>query len=511
MSHGKLPRGIRCSPPSAGRIAVAATFALLATGCSDPGAGIGHSCQSQGDCSSTLQCLAGTCTARCTAHLDCGDGYICRNDGTCAEVVSAVGDPCAREIDCGPAQSCRLDQTDTDGDGRLAGTCQIDHSGAATGGDCVNDEDCRTGICALDRCVELCSAASDCPASTTCVDIPRLPSTAAPPLFAGCLQASGTLRLDFPVATPHELLRVPVPSNALSFALVASIDNDAQLVGASRVTSPSGILLYATPFSQEEYYANPLRHQPEPEIATLVVPNTPAIGIETGVYDIEVGSFFEAGGMGTAIPSVSVFYKLSSATTLDLHLHFLDLADHPCPSVSGLSAQSAPGSTDMRAFLDQLESILGGADIKLGNVTYDDVDRPDLDGLRAKDLPRLLKLSTDPTGIHIFFTRSISPVGVQALAGGNPGPPALPGTRASGIAVSMDTLCYRTWTDLARITAHELGRYMGLFRNREPDGALDPIPDSDDSISNLMFFSELGGTQLSAGQASILQLYPGLR
>ncbi len=485
--------------------------ALSLAGCDSPGAGIGHSCQSHSDCAPDLQCLAATCTPRCTAHLDCGDGYVCQDDGTCAEVTSAVGDPCSREIDCGPAQSCRLDSTDLDGDGRLAGTCQIDQSGTATGGDCAADADCRTGICALDRCVELCKSIDDCPTGTTCADIPRLPAAGKPPLFAGCLQASGTLRLDFPVASPHSQLRVPVPSNALSFALVAQIDNDAQLVGASRVTSPSGLLLYATPFSQEEYYANPLRHQPEPEIATLVVPNTPAIGIETGAYDIEVGSFFEAGGQGTAIPSVSVFYKLSPATTLDLHLHFADLSDHPCPGVSGLSAASAPGSTDVRGYLDQLESILGAAAIKLGNVTYDDIQRADLDGLRAQDLPRLLKLADDPSGIHIFFTRSISPVGVQALAGGNPGPPALPATRASGIAVSMDTLCYRSWTDMARITAHELARYMGLFRNREPDGFLDPIPDSDDSSTNLMFYTDLGGTKLSPGQAAVLQLYPGLR
>ena len=426
-------------------------------------------------------------------------------------MISALGDPCSREIDCGPAQSCRLDTVDSNGDGHLDGTCQIDQSGAATGGDCVSDGDCRTGICALDRCVELCKSPGDCPTGTTCVNIPRLPATGKPPLFTGCLQASGTLRLDFPVSSPHALLRVPVPANALSFALVAQIDNDAQLVGASRVTSPSGMVLYATPFSKEEYYANPLRHQPEPEISTLVVPNTPAIGIETGAYDIEVGSFFEAGGQGTAIPSISVFYKLSPATTLDLHLHFLDLSDHPCPGVAGLTATSAPGSTDVRSYLDQLQSILEAADVKLGNVTYADEQRPDLDGLRAQDLSRLLKLSSDPTGIHIFFTRSISPVGVQSLAGGNPGPPAMPGTRASGIAVSMDTLCYRSWTDLARITAHELARYMGLFRNREPDGFLDPIPDSDDSSTNLMFYSELGGTQLSPGQASVLQLYPGLR
>ena len=75
----------------------------------------------------------------------------------------------------------------------------------------------------------------------------------------------------------------------------------------------------------------------------------------------------------------------------------------------------------------------------------------------------------------------------------------------------MDTLCYRDWTSMARITAHTLGRQLGLFRNREPDGALDPISDSDGSSSNLMFFSDTGASELSPGQQQVLQQNPGLR
>ena len=39
----------------------------------------------------------------------------------------------------------------------------------------------------------------------------------------------------------------------------------------------------------------------------------------------------------------------------------------------------------------------------------------------------------------------------------------------------------------------------------------DPINDSDDSEANLMFFSELGGELLSAGQKEILTRSPVLR
>src|SRR5690606_23090263 len=123
----------------------------------------------------------------------------------------------------------------------------------------------------------------------------------------------------------------------------------------------------------------------------------------------------------------------------------------------------------------------------------------------------LFSLSSAESGVTVFVVRSIAPVGVQALSGGTPGPPRTPGTRASGIVLSADTLCYRSWGDLARTAAHTLARQMGLYPNRSPDGVPDPIGDSDDSADNLMYFGEFGGVQLSEGQRRVLGRYPGLR
>ncbi|HUH03113.1 MAG TPA: hypothetical protein VML75_14050 [Kofleriaceae bacterium] len=493
-------------------LALSLVLTLGIPGCGS-GAGIGHACELGADCADELQCLDGVCAPRCRAHLECGDGFVCEA-GTCARVESEIGDPCDRELACGPGQACLLGTVDADANGLLDGSCQADRPGGATGSTCAGDLDCRNGTCSLGRCTELCVESSDCPPNTACVDQPRLLGTSAP-LFRGCLQSEGTLSVELTAVTPLATVRLPVPSNARSIALVATINDDTQLVGAARVVSPSGTLLYATPFSQEEFYRNPLRHQPALGISTLVIPNTPAIALETGVYDVQVGSFFAAGGMGTAIPRITAVYKLDDAVTLDLHFHFLRLDDHPCPLASGLSAAAAQTDLGFQAYLDEVRRILATAGVLVGTITYGDItqptERPDLDGLRAQDLPRLMRLGHRPTGINVFFTRSITPVGVQALSGGQPGPPSTPGTRASGIAVAMDTLCYRSFEELARITTHQLAQYMGLFRNKEPDGALDPILDSDDAPSNLMYFSEFGGTTLSPGQAQVLRLYPGLR
>ena len=87
--------------------------------------------------------------------------------------------------------------------------------------------------------------------------------------------------------------------------------------------------------------------------------------------------------------------------------------------------------------------------------------------------------------------------------------------------IGLDTLCYRSWTELARITTRELARYMGLYPNIEEEFVLpdltkpeirrDPIVDSDDSSTNLMYNSELGGSELSDGQRFVLTRSPVLR
>ena len=79
-------------------------------------------------------------------------------------------------------------------------------------------------------------------------------------------------------------------------------------------------------------------------------------------------------------------------------------------------------------------------------------------------------------------------------------------------AVELQEQIAAVGPQLARLTAHEIGRYMGLSHNVEVDPRWrDGIDDSDASPANLMFYSELGGTDLSPGQRAILQRSPVLR
>ena len=503
---------------ASGHIGAALTPVLFAvalgSACSGGDRGEGEPCMTGSECGAELQCLEGVCAPTCQNHVDCGDGYRCEEGGQCVRVDSNIGDVCIREIDCGPGQTCTLDNVDRDDDGYLAGSCGLESAGFPVATACAEDADCQTGICTIGLCTELCGQPNDCPPGLTCAVVPRLLQDSAP-RFSTCLPARGVVVDDVPVSAASAPLRIPVPSNARSFTIVAQVDDISQLVGVTRLVAPDGRLLFTLPETVEQFYDNPIRYQVSFGVSTMMVPNTPDVELEVGVYDAEVGSVLELGGRGTSIPEVAVQYKLDNGASLDLHFHFLDLDDHPCAAFfeqHALDATVATSSAQFQSFVGEIDGIMAPAGIRLGTVTYDDIEgRGDLDSIARERLGDLLALSTSTSGVDVYLVRSMEPVGVQAMVGGVPGPPRTPGTRASGIAVSVDSLCYRDWHALARITAHAIGRQMGLYHNRSPDGADDTISDSDQSIENLMFFGDFGGSQLSEGQRDVLRRYPGLQ
>ena len=485
-----------------------AALALSFQGCS--GGDLGDSCTGAEDCDSELHCFQGVCTHECETPFDCGDGYLCTSRGECLTVESEIGDSCDRELACGPGQACLLDSLDADSDGLIEATCQVEIPGAGTGTPCETDQECRVGICALGRCTQLCLVDTDCPLELACVQIPRSLAQ-GDASYLGCTQGEGVLRMPIPVDLPFQEVEIPVPSHARSFTLVMQVETG-QHVGMARLTGPDDAVLYATPFSPQEYLDNPIRYQPGERISAAMIPNSPSVALGLGIYRAEIGSFLAAGGVGTAVPRVEVLYKLDDAMNLDLHFYFLNLEDHPCES--GLDAEAAMAMPAFQDYVEQLSSIFADAGITTGEITYEDIlDRPDLDGLATDDadLGSLASLADERPGLHVFFVRSLDPVGIQALATGVPGPPLVGNTPASAVAVGVDTLCYRSWSDLARRSAHAMAQHMGLFDSIAPDGTPDPIPDSGVGGENLMYFSEFGGIELTEGQASVLAKWAGLR
>jgi hypothetical protein len=368
--------------------------------------------------------------------------------------------------------------------------------------------------------------------------IPRLLANGR--LFDGCLPTQGAVSWPIPVPAPSAEILVPVPDAARSVELVMRVDDPGQKVGAASVLSPSGERIYTAPCSTgppcsptdllDQYFGNGLRHLPAAGQSVLLFPPGPRSALEVGAYRVDVSSFHPNDVPGSAIPRVTAVVRLDALApgtvrSFDLHFFFLNLSDHPCAAMTNnarLDARAAASFRDFQAiYLAELRTIfyrgsLGRLTIR--GVTLEDiVDRPELDGLDVANAGALLSLGKYADGINVFFVRSLSPIGVQAI-GPNPGPAGVAGTRQSGIAIGLDTLCYRDWKALARLTAHEIARYMGLYRNVEMETPQhpswrDPIDDNDDDIDhqNLMFFSERGGTNLSLEQVDVLRRSPVLR
>ncbi|MBS1122287.1 MAG: hypothetical protein H6Q90_4515 [Deltaproteobacteria bacterium] len=519
MSHRTLSPG-----PTSRPLLIALIISGVALGgCPGGNGNIGDECRSNGECDATLQCGQGVCVPRCARAPECGDGYSCDSKGLCHLATGQPGDVCTSEVDCAPGLSCQLDGTATDAARHLLASCAAQYDARPAGSECVLDADCRNGTCALGHCLDLCDETRDCGSGTACMDIPRV--EVVDTTFRGCVQAKGNIVWSIPPATSNVLL--PVPSGARFAELVLSVDDLVQKVGAQRLISPSGRLLYTRPCEiqgggcdpDRDYYANLVRHEAQLGQSVITLPSTPKAPLETGIYRIQVSSFRPNGTAGSAIPHVTAIVRVDAPTVLDLHFHFLDLDAHPCEAGFGgarLDARAAQaGTLFQNDFVGELQTIFAHAGIALGSIDYVDVlDHPDLDGLDVADAGSLLALGESPVGINVFFVRTLSPVGLQAF-GPNPGPAGIGKTRQSGIIVGVDTLCYRSWTQLARLTAHELARYMGLHHNVELGTYLagtppaqqhwaDNIDDSDESSNNLMYFSEIGGIELSPGQREIL-------
>jgi hypothetical protein len=498
-------------------------------GCPGGDGAIGAHCSSHDDCSGQLQCVASACAPRCERATDCGDGYRCDANGLCQAATGEQGDLCTSEVECVAGLACNFGRPEPGVDLSLIASCSAENNGRPPGAMCSVNGDCRNNTCDLGHCVDLCNDDHDCGPGTMCTTIPRL-ITSDPMVvdtYHGCLASRGTVQWSIPMHSANEVLPLQIPANARSVSVLFSIDDPNQYVGATELVVPDSEGdrdLLAT----GSYYTNRyVRHLPEPFDSVLAMPISPdpTAQLMTTVYNMRVQSqklASESACMnppclvqGTATPRVTALIKVGDAAILDLHFYFLNLDDHPCASALGgkLDAATAQDASHFGQYLAEIKNILGTAVyFDVGNVTYEDIrDHPDLDGLDVENAPSLLALGAHETGINVFFVRTLSPIGLQAF-GPNPGPAGIAGSRRSGIVIGVDTLCYRSWPVLARLTAHEIARYMGLYDNVGFDPShVDPIADSDTSMGNLMFYSERGGTFLSEGQKQVLRRSAVLR
>ena len=454
----------------------------------------------------------------CITRRECTDGYTCVL-GECVVTKSSIGDPCDREADCGPGQTCATTGFDGDSDGEpdtLSPTCQPTGFLVASGAACTRNDECASNACEFNRCVELCMQSDDCSQkNSACVGVPYMFSPRAVDQYFGCMPASGVLAVDLPV-DDDGLVHVPVPTHALSMTLTADIGDPEMIVGLTRLVSPSGQLLWNKPSPTDPIFIEqPVRYAPASEISTFMLPSSTEAPLEAGVYRVNVAAWQKNTLQTRLMPRVRATYRLGlEGRTLDVNFHFMNLAEHACLGPKLVNAARANEKTSMwqTEVLPAWRKTFAQAGIALGTISYDDeTGHDDLDSVRPDELGTLFDLSdrTRP-GLDVYVVRSMYPLGVLAASGGSPGP-LEKGTAHSGIVVSADALCVMPYDDFGRLLAHTAARYLGLFETVDVNGRADPLTSTGDSPDNVVYFRVGAATQITEEQATILRRNPVLR
>lgn len=517
----------------------------------------GPECSTDPECGPGRVCTGGTCT---TPGVDAGlpdgggtvpDGEACTSDAACVSglcLPAARGGICTRP--CTDASSCFDAVTFVSACApieRSGGTETVcvpfDPAGEAGGAACSSDAECASGLCAEGLCSEACDDAADCIAGETCRSLAWTGGT-----FMGCGFAPRTgavdlLEIDLGTTTVSAgslsgTFEVGVPADAVSLTLqVERTGGDVVDLSFYTVTAPDGTSLFdLAGFS--DLVDQPIRWYPGDgsEAITMLIPNTTVdrYRFQVGRYPFQLVAY---GTSGSATLHVRALVKRATrltAGTLDVAVHLVGV---------GLTASSAPGNARVSAMLDRMQTVLDGAGIALGDVTYrvvggstlsviDSVSGPD------SELAELFRLSAGTTGraLPLFLVRGIEAGGdgfnTLGIAGGIPGESLLYGHDHSGVVVAFDPAYISSGAAAGHVCGHESSHFLGLFHTTErlrpcatgespsggtcaPFGATDVINDTTrGDTGNLMNWSIVGSgsnIELTAGQSFVLLRSPVVR
>lgn len=395
---------------------------------------------------------------------------------------------CSRDADCG-GEVCRGTIADEPQDlapiGLFCGSPEADPSGAP-GSPCLERASCDRHLCSVSgTCVIPCANDGDCDPTELCREVWVNTSPSTMESLRAC-----TAR----VAAPGDV-RVAGPEPGPALSGVAASDVLADL-------RPSALVVWRGPAESEplierivsrsagapvvfDVFAMPDPDAPAPdwgigpatvrEVVTLLHPNGPRAPSSRRGFDVFL-SATEAGASERLI-----FQRSGEGSTMDLDLYLV--------GGNGWTSRDGRPPGELEAAIEDLRALLDPIGVRIGDVRTHDV----VGGLRRRfqmlegsegllgappELPNLYRLSAGANrpSVHVFFVRFIEEA--LGIASGIPGPHAMPGTGASGVAIAADLI---PRDQLAIVLAHEIGHFCGLFHTSELDGSVnDPLPDTEE-------------------------------
>jgi hypothetical protein len=538
-----------------------------------------EACVEDSECPAGKRCHDGSCLPPCTQDSECLPDQRCDiATGKCPfKPGKRMGQPCGssnecatgyclptRHIcsvkctgtsDCPRAYACGLEKVDKDKNGKFDNAeadCVPRKGSGKAGATCSKDADCASNHCYYGFCMEGCTTDRACASDQTCRTVNLLVGGGIP-TYKGCLPLEGTSSYPlgtFPLTAP--VMGFDVPPGTASYTLTIQTAGLSDYVAISYVKDPKGNTVSEVKGSCE-YFGTPSRYVPDYQVSSVYVPNGSSVSVTPGIH-----SYAISGSQGSsAQATMTLQLKLGEADkgTLNLNWVFLNLAGTCVPGPT-LNASTAPGHTWFNRMRNDLYAILKTANLKVGKQTFRDLNNPALDTIdlssNTNQLNQLFATSKGTTGraINVYFVKGLqtSSMGgvVLGIAGDIPGPPAIHGTGNSGVAMSMQAVCYEKYGyNPAHTLTHELGHFLGLFHNIEnvtnpgfsetqnkivcpcpcaknmkcqPDPykpwqswcrGLDPLSDTQESTDNLMYYAAestqmFKGNKLSVGQVKVI-------
>lgn len=490
-------------------------LAVLAAACGADDDSVPPACTVDANCGERASCIAGACVpdtalvlgAPCVSDDEC-------EDGACVDSVCAR--PCPRESVCPDGFACRIvvEHADSDGVPDAAATwCLAENAAdAEKGASCASDVDCRTGICHLGVCAEVCDSTEACGSGFACDDVAAYPGGVAPfpngcpATFDAaahvtlCLPDQVLLDVQLGAAANDAAFVLDVPPRAASFMLVVE-DSAGSFVGVKSLRGPGGSTLYDLALG----LGSPIWYLQDTRISAMLVPNTPDIAWSPGTH---CASFYAP---AVAEVDVQALLKLSptgdvTSGVLDLNFYVMNLGGMPC-GVDDLNATSAPSHPVLQNAIDGMRGIYGQMGVSIGTITYHDRSTyPALDvvdGNDQQELAQLFALATDSSGysVDVFLMRALGGVvGTASVVTGPAGKHTIP---HAGVAVNAQADCLSA--SLASLLAHEIGHHLGMFH-------IDADPIADTTTDPTNFMSQTAeGTIASAGQGFVLRRHPNVK